>query len=163
MDRYGEEFRDALETDPSLCIAKSSLMEALKSNSRDREAPAVVTARGIFENIESSTKQRIGKSIEKLELKRPGNPKFSEARVFTDNEEMVMAESINQVSLCGFPFGYDAGETPEACASRFVTARWKSFVGFELDEWKPTDEATAAAFKACGSPHGRQRSPEISR
>jgi hypothetical protein len=51
VDRYGEEFRDALETDPSLCIAKSSLMEALKSNSRDREAPAVVTARGIFENI----------------------------------------------------------------------------------------------------------------
>ena len=46
VDRYGEEFRDALETDPSLCIAKSSLMEALKSNSRDREAPAVVTARG---------------------------------------------------------------------------------------------------------------------
>ena len=46
VDRYGEEFRDALESDPSLCIAKSSLMEALKSNSRDREAPAVVTARG---------------------------------------------------------------------------------------------------------------------
>ena len=110
VDRYGEEFRDALETDPSLCIAKSSLMEALKSNSRDREAPAVVTARRIFENIESSTKQRIGKSIDKLQLKVPGNPQFNDARVFTDNEEMVMAESINQVSLCGFPLGYEEAQ-----------------------------------------------------
>ena len=110
VDRYGKKFRDALKVDPSLCIAKSSLMDALKSNPRDREAPAVVTARGIFENIESSAKQQIGKSIDKLQLKVPGNPQFSEARVFTDNEEEVMAEIISQMSCCGFPFGYEEAQ-----------------------------------------------------
>ena len=108
--RYGKEHRDALLADLSLSSARINLDRALRVARRDESVREVQIARGIFENIESSTKQRIGKSIEKLELKVPGNPKFSEARVFTDNEEMVMAESINQVSRCGFPFGYEEAQ-----------------------------------------------------
>ena len=48
--------------------------------------------------------------IDELQLKVPGNPQFNDARVFTDNEEMVMAESINQISLCGFPLGYEEAQ-----------------------------------------------------
>ena len=105
VERYGKEYRDAVVADLALSSARINLDRALRVARRDESVPEVQIARGIFENIESSTKQRIGKSIDKLQLKRPGNPKFSEARVFTDNEEEVMAEIISQMSLCGFPFG----------------------------------------------------------
>jgi hypothetical protein len=106
VERYGKEYRDAVVADLALSSARINLDRALRVARRDESVPEVQIARGIFENIESSTKQRIGKAIDKLQLKRPGNPKFSEARVFTDNEEEVMAEIISQMSRCGFPFGY---------------------------------------------------------
>ena len=108
--RYGEKFRDALKVDPSLVVARSTLDEALRNNPRDREARAVVVARGVLDSLESSTKERLGRSIDELQLKVPDNPQFSEARVFTDNEEEVMAEIISQMSRCGFPFGYEEAQ-----------------------------------------------------
>ena len=110
VQRYGKKFREEFDEDATLCLARQNLNEALRNNPRDREARAVVVARGILDGLESSKKVELGRSIDKLQLKVAGNPQFNDARVFTDNEEMVMAESINQVSLCGFPFGYEEAQ-----------------------------------------------------
>ena len=105
VQRYGKKFREAFDEDATLCSARHNLNEALRNNPRDREARAVVVARGILDGLESSKKEQLGRSIDELQLKVPGNPQFSEARVFSDNEEKVMAEFLRQMSLGGFPFG----------------------------------------------------------
>ena len=152
VQRYGKKFREEFDEDATLCLARQNLNEALRNNPRDREARAVVVARGILDGLESSKKVELGRSIDKLQLKVAGNPQFNDARVFTDNEEMVMAESINQVSLCGFPFGYEeAQDLIAALAAEFGRPDFVASTEFMRGFQKRTN----CIFSALGRSTGR--------